>query len=627
MRRLLLAAGCAVAALVAAAPATPAPNGGPRLVEAGGAKFPERHYVLTLPARRSLSAGQVRVTENGDRVSGLSILPATSSGGREFGVVLVIDTSRSMRGKAIRDAFEAARAFAAERNPNQQLALVTFNSRASVLLPFTADAAAIGQALSTPPPLALGTHVYDGVHRAVELVRQARIKAPSVVVLSDGSDTGSRRSRAEVAREARTAGIRIFSVSIRSSAFNPEPLRALAASASGSYSEAGSSADLSRIYTLLGTQLANQYLVRYRSLAGPGERVRVRVRVAGVQRRATSGYVTPALPAPTGEAFHPTLASRIWQSPFTLLVAGLGAAALMALGLMLVLRRRPSGLRRRLGQFVSVQSADGAPRDGRLTNRVLTGAERSLESTRLWTRIKDALLLADIRMPAVHVVAWTAAGTLLLSWFLAVAIVMPLALLGLVVPLAVRAFVLRRIRRKRALFADQLPDNLQILSSALRAGHSFVGALSVVVDDASEPSRREFRRVVADEQLGVSLEDALERVVQRMDNRDLKQVSLVAALQRQTGGNMAEVLDRVAETLRERAELRALVKTLTAQGRMSRWVVSLLPVVLLLVISALNPGYVKPLFSDSGGQIALGLAAAMVVAGSLVIKRIVDIKL
>jgi tight adherence protein B len=191
----------------------------------------------------------------------------------------------------------------------------------------------------------------------------------------------------------------------------------------------------------------------------------------------------------------------------------------------------------------------------------------------------------------------------------------------------VRAFVTRKVRHKRALFAEQLPDNLQVLSSALRAGHSFVGALSVVVDDASEPSRSEFRRVVADEQLGVPLEDALEVVVQRMDNRDLKQVSLVAALQRQTGGNMAEVLDRVAETLRERAELRAMVKTLTAQGRMSRWVVSALPVALLLVISALNPTYVAPLFTQSGGRIALGLAAGMVVAGSLVIKRIVNIKL
>jgi tight adherence protein B len=284
-------------------------------------------------------------------------------------------------------------------------------------------------------------------------------------------------------------------------------------------------------------------------------------------------------------------------------------------------------MRRRLSHFVALRPSAAEKGEGRLASRVLVGAERSLESTRWWARVKDALELADIHMPAVHVAAWTAVATVLASWLVAVATVTPLALAGLAVPLAVRAFVLRRIRRKQALFADQLPDNLQVLSSALRAGHSFVGALSVVVDDAYEPSQSEFRRVVGDEQLGVPLEDALEVVVLRMDNRDLKQVALVAALQRQTGGNMAEVLDRVSETIRERAELRAMVRTLTAQGRMSRWVVSALPVVLLLVISGLNPAYVSPLFTEPAGQIALGVAAGMVVSGSLVIKRIVNIKL
>jgi tight adherence protein B len=195
------------------------------------------------------------------------------------------------------------------------------------------------------------------------------------------------------------------------------------------------------------------------------------------------------------------------------------------------------------------------------------------------------------------------------------------------VPLIVIGMIRRKVDKLRNEFAEQLPDNLQVLASALRAGHSFVGALSVVVDDAAEPSRSEFRRVIADEQLGVPLEDALSVVVRRMENRDLEQVGLVAALQRQTGGNMAEVLDRVTETIRERFELRRIVRTLTAQGRMSRWVVTILPIALLLVMTALNPSYIEPLFKETFGQVLLVLAALMLVAGSLVIKRIVDIKL
>ena len=165
-----------------------------------------------------------------------------------------------------------------------------------------------------------------------------------------------------------------------------------------------------------------------------------------------------------------------------------------------------------------------------------------------------------------------------------------------------------------------------MLASALRAGHSFIGALSVVVDDAPEPSRTEFRRVVSDEQLGVPLEDALHVVVERMESRELEQVALVAALQRQTGGNTAEVLDRVTETIRERSELRRTVQTLTAQGRLSRWVVSLLPLFLLLVITFINPGYMHVLYASTGGRIAIAFAGLMVVSGSLVIKRIINIK-
>jgi tight adherence protein B len=165
-----------------------------------------------------------------------------------------------------------------------------------------------------------------------------------------------------------------------------------------------------------------------------------------------------------------------------------------------------------------------------------------------------------------------------------------------------------------------------VLASALRAGHSLVGALSVVVEDCPEPSKREFRRVIADEQLGVPLDDALEALAVRMDSSDLRQVALVASLQHETGGNTAEVLDRVADTVRERFELRRLVKTLTTQGRMSRWILTSLPVALLVIISLLNPVYVQPLFDRSFGRVLLVIAAVMVTAGSLVIRKIIDIK-
>jgi tight adherence protein B len=111
-----------------------------------------------------------------------------------------------------------------------------------------------------------------------------------------------------------------------------------------------------------------------------------------------------------------------------------------------------------------------------------------------------------------------------------------------------------------------------------------------------------------------------------MESTELEQVGLLAELQRASGGNMAEVLETVVETIRERFDLRRLVKTLTAQGRMARWILTLLPVFLGLAISLLNPSYMRPLFATTPGQVLVAIATVMVVTGSLVIKRIVNIK-
>jgi tight adherence protein B len=146
-----------------------------------------------------------------------------------------------------------------------------------------------------------------------------------------------------------------------------------------------------------------------------------------------------------------------------------------------------------------------------------------------------------------------------------------------------------------------------------------------VVENVQEPARSELRRVVHDDQLGVLPEVAIRRMQQRMVNRDLEQVALLAELQRTSGGNSAEVLDTVVETIRQRSELRRLVRTLTAQGRMARWILTALPVVLAAFLWLMQPDIMRSFFSSGGGQVALVVAVLMLAAGSAVIQRIIDI--
>jgi tight adherence protein B len=598
-----------------------------RLTESGSPSFPDRSYLLSLPPGTSARPEQIRVREDGKRVSDVSVLPASAASSRGFGVVLVLDASRSMKGGAIRDAMAAARAFARRRHPSQQLGLVTFNHRSVVALPLTRDKREIDRALAKPPVLGRHTHVFDAVDTAVRMLAEARLKPASVVVLSDGDDTGSRIDSGQVAARARNNGVRIFSVGLRSGAFDPHSLSTLAREARGLYNEAHDAGDLARIYDELGARLAGEHLIVYRSLAGPKDRVHVQVRVDGVPGSATTEYTTPAL----STALEPYRTDHFWSSPLALFLVSVTSSLLLVATVYFALSRPGRrNLRRRLSQFVS--DGPGAPQDAHPGNPVaspglLLGFGRMFEQMRWWPAFEEELDVADFATPAAQLAGATAAGTIVATLLLGLATGSPLiAVVGLLVPVAVRWFVKFKLDRTRKHFADQLADNLQVISSALRAGHSLVGAMAVAVDDAPQPTKREFERVVADEKLGVALDDGLSVVARRMNNRDLEQVMLVASLQRETGGNTAEVLDRVAETVRERADLRRMIVTLTAQGRISRWVVTALPVVLALVISAMNPTYLNPLFKTGAGQAMLVFAVILLVSGSLTIKKIVNIQ-
>jgi tight adherence protein B len=596
------------------------------LTEVGSPRFPERAFVLSLPEATRLDPSTVQVLENGKAVSDLTVVPASAAGADEFGVVLVIDTSNSMRGAAIEGAMEAARSFAAHRNPHQQLAIVTFSDGTGVLLPFTDDAERIADALGVTPELKRNTHLFDGVVQAVELLDNAQMTAGSIVVLTDGADTGSNASLAEATAAAENAHARVFTVGLRSHAFEGATLKTMAEQGGGVYTAATSAESLVTVYDKLGAQLATEHLLRYRSLQGPDVNVEVQVFIEGSEGAATHEYLTPSLPTKETPPYHRSLNSTLWQSPVTMVVASLLAACLVMGAFLVLFNRRKGTLRSRMAGFVSLSVPEEEKRRRALTGKVLGSAERSLERTQWWTRFKEELEIAEVRVSAVSIAAITVAVTAVLMWILYGLGGLVFAPLALFIPFTVRWFLKRKLLRRRKQFSEQLPDNLQVLSSALRAGHSFVGALSVVVDDSPSPSREEFRRVIADEQLGVPLQDALDVVARRMDNRDLEQVSLVAALQRETGGNTAEVLDRVTDTIRERFELRRLVKTLTAQGRMSRWVVTALPLVLLGIITIINPNYMSPLYHTSTGRFLLVTAAFFVVMGSVVIGRIVNIK-
>lgn len=332
----------------------------------------------------------------------------------------------------------------------------------------------------------------------------------------------------------------------------------------------------------------------------------------------------------TMAAHHAFSHHAFWSSTLAQALVIAVCAILIGTAMAFAFSRRShrTGVRERVGEFLNAGSTPSGLKSGPPVGGLLAHAERSLEGERRWDEFKRKLEIARIERPAIEIVYLTVACSLAAAVLLTALTGIPLVgILALAFgPLAARAIVDYRLQRQRYLFAEQLPAHLQELAAAMRAGHSMSSGLVLISDDASEPIRGEFQRAIADERLGMELEDALRLVAGRMNDKDMEQVSLVAELHRRTGGNMAEVLDRVAEAVRARAELNRELRAMTAQARLSRWFVTLIPPALLVVIEVLNPNYLEPLFNTGTGHVLLVVALALVVGGSAVMSRIARIE-
>lgn len=194
---------------------------------------------------------------------------------------------------------------------------------------------------------------------------------------------------------------------------------------------------------------------------------------------------------------------------------------------------------------------------------------------------------------------------------------------GLFIP---RWWVDNRKTGRARLFDRQLPDALNMISSSLRSGYSLLQSIGVVAREMPAPISEEFSRVIKESQFNIPVEEAMANLAERIDSVDLDLAITAMIIQRQVGGNLSEVLDNITTTIRERIRIMGEIRTLTAQGRVSGWIVALLPVGLAVVTYLINPGYIRPLFIHPMGQFMLGLAAGMQLIGLFFIRRIINVQ-
>lgn len=332
------------------------------------------------------------------------------------------------------------------------------------------------------------------------------------------------------------------------------------------------------------------------------------------------------------------IASSFWSTPAAQVVlAALVGGAVFALGWLLLGTASRAKKDREMAARMAAVSGIGAARNplgaqpegsqGWIPDRVTKFGTRFANSRGFSDRLDAELESAGVSVRSGEFVVLSVVSFVVGA--VIGAALLRAGLLGLIVgaacgmgpTVALRMSLRRRTEKMR----EQLPDVLTVLASSLRAGHSFMQALDSVAREIPQPAATEFQRVVAEIRLGRPIEEALEALAIRVGSPDFKWAVLAVNIQREVGGNLAEILDNVADTLRERAMMRRQIKVLTAEGRLSAWVLVALPIAIALYMFAVSPDYIGLLVTTKLGLFMLGTAVILLGLGVVWMRKIVDI--
>jgi tight adherence protein B len=317
------------------------------------------------------------------------------------------------------------------------------------------------------------------------------------------------------------------------------------------------------------------------------------------------------------------------SSEILLILAAVGAAVAIFLLVIILLgkTRTTSGVHNRLGSLSTPTSSKGIFGRFALLRRAARTAESAAAERGATNMIESALEQANIPLkPGEAIIA---AILLALLAFILITAITQSFIWGIAVATFMLVgsllFVNHVASRTRKRFETQLPDTLNLLATSLRAGYSLLQAVEAVGQEAPEPTRREFGRAMAEIRLGRPINDALSDIAERMNSQDFEWTVMAIGIQREVGGNLAEVLQTTAETMVQRNRLRREMKALTAEGRISAIVLAALPLFLFLDITVINPGYMKPMLENTVGLIVMAGGVLFIGIGIYWMSRIVKV--
>jgi tight adherence protein B len=640
--RLVLACLLAMGVLLLATPASAASTTG-RIV---GKQNANGRLTITFQANdlapnATIDLASVKVTVNGQPLPATTTPLSTTLVKRT--AVLAFDNSKSMKNQ-LPAAKIAAGTFLDTLPADVRVGLVTFGETATKDVAPTTDHNAVRSVINRLTiDKTRGTALYDGVALAVDMAGTEG--ARSVLTLTDGAESGSTRSLAEAIAAVKASGAALDAVYIGPLATPPAELTNLVAGTGGRVLDPATG-QLATVFENAARAISSQVQITIpvpARLSGTSADVTVTAVAGGVPISDTASNDFPKRAAGPGrygpqaiKVSTPLIGNALLPIALGAVFLGLSFILVIAFTASDVTDRKQGRIRRRLSLYTLTGRAT-TRRDEPTT--VLGNSQVARSAVRLAGRVVQRrdfegelgrrLESAGVPLRAAE---WTLIhiGVALALSFLLLLVsggaILPTVIglgLGLAAPWLYLSF---KESRRTSAFLGQLPDTLQLIAGSLSAGYAIAQAIDTVVREGQQPITGEFNRALIEARLGVPIEDALDGVASRMQSKDFAWVVMAIRIQREVGGNLAELLTTVSGTLRDRERLRRQVKVLSAEGRLSAWILGLLPLVFTIYLLLVRPQYLRPLVTDPLGWLLIIVGVFLLVVGTVWMTKAVKVE-
>ncbi len=560
-------------------------------------------------------------------------------------VILVLDVSGSMRGDRIKAARKAAQDYVKALPPDVKVGLVTFNDAVQVGIAPTTNRAAVEAAIQD---VKAGdkTALYDGLIKGLDQVGTGT--SARVLLLSDGGDSASAATIQDATNRVATSGVPVDVVALLPNVQHADILQSITTASGGDYLLATDTNGLERAFQAATRTFGGKVSVQSTvppGLDASGKFAVVSVGIDGTDYRGTTQLPAVESLAGTGAAVVPDttqtlepvvvpevpVASDDYSATLYAILAGL---VVIILGLTIAYYRRQQRAYLRTQQVLWYTSSAGA--EGRPDQRPDFAQPGPMKSLDDWLATRKGYSATEAKLDNAEM-NLTPASWLVIRVGVAIALVLLVTILagnflvGVIVGcligwLGTRVVINSRENKRRKEFEAQLPDFLMLIASALRSGLSFTQALDSSATEGRGQVPRQIRRALSETQMGSSIEASLTRVADRMESDDLRWTVTALAIQREVGGNLSNILETAAETVQGRAALRREVRTLSAEGRLSGWVLAALPVGLFLYMLVANRDYIAFFWTKTAGVVLLIAIGVVFTLGFLWMRRIVRIE-